>query len=90
MLGKNPRTDHLVSFGTIGYCFVPVEKLEMGKLDLTKREKCRVIGYGDDDESEEMFAYQVLLESDGRIIYTNDVVFSQPKLSKITKMNMGK
>ena len=75
LLGKKPRTDRLVSFGTIGYCFVPVEKREMGKHDLTKREKCRVIGYGDVDESEEMFAYQVLLESDGRIIYSNDVIF---------------
>ena len=87
MFGKKPKTDHLVPFGSIGYCLVPVERRPMGKHDLIKREKCRVIGYGDDDESEEMYAYKVILESDKSIIYSNDVIFKKEPMKQLARGN---
>ncbi len=44
------------------------------KIDET-REKCRLIGYLDDDDSEEMECYLILLEDQGATSVSNDVVF---------------
>jgi hypothetical protein len=53
---------------------VPEEKRD--KLD-PMRKRGRLIGYGDDFDSEEMIGYKIVLEKDQSIIYCNDVIFSK-------------
>jgi hypothetical protein len=74
MFGKPPNLSHIVPFGSIGYAFIPPETRT--KLHPT-RQKCRVIGYGDDDDTEEIKGYKLLIEDpEGNFVaYTNDVVF---------------
>jgi hypothetical protein len=77
---KKPRVDHLRPFGSICFAFIPAEK--RSKLEQT-REKCRLIGYGDDDDTEEMSGYKLLVESDNSILYSNDVVFSSQDIKEL-------
>ena len=44
------------------------------------REKCRLIGFDDDDDTEEMAGYKLLLESDQSVLYCNDVIFTKEEM----------
>jgi hypothetical protein len=77
---KKPKIDHLQPFGSICYAFIPAEK--RSKLDNT-RERCRLIGYADDDDTEEMAGYKIVMESDESILYSNDVVFSSQDVTAL-------
>lgn len=68
-----PKVDHLHPFGVVCYAFIPAEK--RGKIGQT-RVKCRLLGYADDDDTEEMFGYKVVIEEDEKIIFCNDVTFT--------------
>jgi hypothetical protein len=46
------------------------------KLNAT-RTRCRLLGYLDSDDSEELWGYKLLRESDGSIVFSNDVVFDE-------------
>ena len=70
---RTPRIDHLQPFGTICYAHIPIEQREF-KFNPV-REKCRMIGYADDDELEIMNGYCLLREKDRKIFYAKDVVF---------------
>ena len=77
--GKSPNLKHLVPFGCIGYAFVPIEKRSkfglLGKLE-DNRVRCRRIGYGDDDDSEEYKGYKILVEAkEPYIDYSTDVIW---------------
>jgi len=67
-----PNISNLHQFGCVCYAFIPTEK--RGKLDPV-REKCRLVGYGDDDDTEEFKGYYLLCESDLSLIYSADVIF---------------
>ena len=72
--GKRPNLSHLRPFGCVCYSHIPIER--RSKLDDTT-EKCRLIGYGDDDSSEEFKGYKLLVESDLSIIYNKNVTFPE-------------
>ena len=78
---RKPIVDHLKPFGSICFAFIPAEK--RSKLENT-RERCRLIGYGDDDDTEEMAGYKLLVESDGLVLYSNDVVFSDENIVELS------
>ena len=61
-------------FGSICFAFIPSEKRD--KLEPV-REKCRMLGYADDDDTEEMKGYKLLCEKDGSILYSTDVIFKE-------------
>jgi hypothetical protein len=69
MFNRKPRLDHLQRFGTV---FLLSLQRKSGI-----RAKCsRLLGYGDDDELEEIKGYKVLKEKDNSIFYSNDVIFN--------------
>ena len=70
--GKNPRVDQLQPFGAVGFAFVPHEK--RNNLEPV-RERVRLLGFGDDDDTTEMRGYHVLCESDLTRLYVTDVIF---------------
>jgi len=72
--GKRPNLSHLRPFGCVCYSHIPIEKRT--KLDDTT-EKCRLIGYGDDDSAEEFKGYKLLVESNLQIIYNKNVTFPE-------------
>lgn len=84
--GKKPKVNHLVPFAAIGYTFVPVQLRPQGKEDSRIRERCRIIGYGDDDELEEILGYEVLLEKNRRIIFSNDVIFKGEEMTTLPEV----
>jgi hypothetical protein len=87
---KKKNVDELVPFGTHGYAFLKREwrdkPTKLGKLEPVA-VACRMIGYADDDETEEMKGYKVLITEswEGKallepyIIYTNEVKFDEKK-----------
>ena len=79
MFGKK-STKEIIPFGTIGYTFIPLELREYGKLS-NRRSKVRMLTFGDDDDSEETFGWQVLDEESGSRFFSNDVVwdYDHPK-----------
>jgi hypothetical protein len=78
--GRKPKLDHIHPFGSICYVFIPEEKRT--KLEPV-RERCRLIGFGDDDDSEEVAGYKLLVESDMSIIYSNDAVFKGETITEL-------
>jgi hypothetical protein len=77
---RKPKLDHLVPFGCIGYSIVSIEKRThpgyLGKLD-DNRVKCRRIGYADDDDTEELKGYKILVEGKDLFIdYSTDVIWN--------------
>ena len=72
MYGTRPKLRHFHPFGTICYVFVPPERRT--KLD-NVREKGRLIGFGDDDSSEEIRGYKVVIENGSKMVWSNDVIF---------------
>jgi hypothetical protein len=83
--GKEPKVDHLRPFGSIGNSYIPPEK--RGKMEPT-REKCRLLGYADDFESEEMAGYKILLESDNAIVYSNDIIWRNEIISALPNSDL--
>jgi len=79
LFGRKP-SDELVPFGTVGYAFIPLELRENGKLT-NRRTKVRMLTFGNDDESEETFGWQVIKEDTGDRFYSNDVIwkYDDPK-----------
>ena len=69
---RKPDLSNLQPFGCVCYIAVPIEKRT--KLDDT-REKCRMIGYADNDDTEEMKGFKVIRELDLAVLYAKDVVF---------------
>ena len=70
--GRPPNVSHLRPFGTICYAFIPPElrdKLEPSGV------RCRLLGYLDDDDTEECKGYKLLNEATLEIIMTDDVRF---------------
>jgi len=71
---KTPDISHLKPFGTVCYAFLAPEK--RSKLD-ESAIKCRLIGYGDDFEIEEMKAYKLLKEDDCTIFWSDNCIFDK-------------
>ena len=72
--GYRPNLAHLRPFGCIAYAYIPLE--HRNKLEDTS-EKCRLIGYLDDDDTDERQGYKLLRESDRAIVFSRDVVFDE-------------
>jgi hypothetical protein len=72
--GFRPNLSHLRPFGCVAYAYIPVE--HRNKLADTS-ERCRLIGYLDDDATDERQGYKLLRESDGAIVFSRDVVFDE-------------
>jgi hypothetical protein len=71
---RAPNYSHLRPFGTICYAFIPPElrnKLEPSGI------RCRLIGYLDDDDTEECKGYKLLVEKTMEILCSNDVYFDE-------------
>ena len=63
-------------FGSICYIHVPKSKNVNGKLD-SSGVRCRFLGYGDDESLiERRYGFKILRESDRKVLYSNDVYFS--------------
>ena len=74
LYGVVPRTKHLRPFGCIAYVHIP-QKLR-SKLD-PAAYRCCLLGYLDDDDTEEMLGFKLLRESDCTIILSRDVIFDE-------------
>jgi hypothetical protein len=74
--GVKPKLGHMHPFGSIGYAFIPPE---IRKKQNNTRIRCRLLGYLDDDDSEEMEGYLILIEETGLIGLSNDVKFSKER-----------
>jgi len=72
--GKKPIVKDLQPFGSVGFAYVPHEK--RNKLEPV-RERVRLLGYGDDDDTTEMRGYYVLCEEDLLRVYVTDVIFDK-------------
>ena len=82
--GHKPDVSHLRPFGCVGYAFIPIES-RSSKLD-DSAVACRLIGYADDDDTEEIKGYKVIKESDPTFVfYSSDVRFDEslPMLSLV-------
>ena len=70
--GTKPKLGHLYPFGAICYAHVPSER--RSKLD-PAAERCRLLGFGDDDGTVEHKGYLLLRESDHSVFYSRSVTF---------------
>ena len=71
MYGIRPQISHLHPFGTICYVFVPQgRRTKLANV----QEKVRLMGFGDDDSSEEIKGYKVVTELDSKIVLRSDVM----------------
>jgi hypothetical protein len=74
--GHKPDVSHLRPFGCVGYAFLPLET-RSSKLD-DSAIACRLIGYADDDDTEEIKGYKLIRESDPSFVfYSSDVRFDE-------------
>lgn len=71
--GHAAKIDHLVPFGSVCYSWIPSETRT--KLQ-SVRARGRILGYGDDDSTDEIRGYKILLE-DGRTIWSSDVLLDK-------------
>ena len=71
---RKPDLSNLQPFGSVCYAFISPEKRT--KLD-DSAIKCRLIGYGDDFELEEIKGYKLLKEDDGTIIWSDNCIFDK-------------
>ena len=72
--GFQPDLSNLHSFGCLAYAHIPQERRT--KL-ADSAERCRLLGFLDDDDSEELLGYKLLRESDLAIIHCKDVRFDE-------------
>jgi len=82
VFNRPPTLKHLQPFGTVCYAFIPPEK--RSKLE-DSGIRCRLLGYGDDFETEEIKGYRLLNEQDGTIFWSDSVVFD--KTGKMEKLD---
>jgi hypothetical protein len=69
--GRRPTVSHLRPFGCVGYSHVPQER--RSKLE-PAAVKVRLIGYADDDDTEEQKGYRLILHDNYLIsFYSSDV-----------------
>ena len=63
---RRPNVANLFPFGCVGFAYLRKEirdkPFNNGKLENTS-VKCRLLGYGDDDDSEEVAGYKILVEA---------------------------
>ena len=84
IFNRKPDLSHLRPFGTVCYAFLAPEK--RNKLD-DSAIKCRLIGYGDDFELEEMKAYKLLKEDDCTIIWSDNCIFDKDlKMERLSEI----
>jgi len=79
---RKPDLSTLQPFGCVCFAFVPPEKhhkLEDNGL------KCRLLGYGDDFQTEEIKGYKLLNEDTGIVFFSDNVVF--PKHIKFERLD---
>jgi Reverse transcriptase (RNA-dependent DNA polymerase) len=86
IFNRKPDVSNLQPFGAICFAFVPPEKRQ--KLD-PSAIKCRLLGFGDDFETEEIKGYKLLKEDDESIIWSNSVQFdtTQSQIPKLPNHN---
>ena len=72
--GRRPLTSHLRPFGCVAFAHIPKEL--RSKLQ-PSAERCRLLGYLDDDDTEELLGYKLLRESDLAIIHSRDGRFDE-------------
>ena len=87
LYNRKPRTDHMHGFGIICYAWKPKERRNF-KFEPV-REKCRFLGYADDDEPEIINGYIVMRESDRSIFFSKDVIFPKTtdQISPLSESN---
>jgi hypothetical protein len=91
MVGQTRKNiKSLVPFGSHGFIFLKEEwrnkPTRLGKLEPVAAS-CRMLGYSDDDETEEMRGYKVLVTesweglplTDPYVVYSNEVTFDETK-----------
>jgi len=76
MWHTKPNLKHLYPFGCHGFVLLKKEhrnhRLKLGKQE-ARAVRCRLLGYGDDDETEEMAGYKVLVTHDW-----DDLLLAEP------------
>jgi hypothetical protein len=70
--GRKPELGHIRPFGTVCYAHIPEDTRK--KLD-DSGERCRLLGYGDNNETVEHKGYLLLRESDHSVFYSRSVEF---------------
>jgi hypothetical protein len=81
LFGRPPNLKHLKPFGVVSYAYVPPEK--RNNLE-DSGNKCRLLGYGDDFNTEEIKGYRLLREDDLSIIFSDNVTFhSELRMEKL-------
>jgi hypothetical protein len=83
LLKKPSKKDLIVPFGLTGWAFLPLETRNLGKLQ-ARRSKVRMLGFGQDFESEKTHEYKARAESDGHIFFTSDVKWDSNHLTYVT------
>ena len=73
LYGKKPRMDRIFPFGCIGSAYIAPE-LRMKSIG-NRREKVRLVGFGDDDDTEETSGWLAMVEETGEFIYSNDIIW---------------
>ena len=81
---RKPDLSVLQPFGCVCFAFVPPDKKGYSKLD-DNGIKCRLIGYGDDFDTEEIKGCKLLNEDTGIIFFSDNVVF--PKQAKFERLD---
>jgi hypothetical protein len=82
IFNKKPDLSNLKPFGCVCYAYAPPEKVN--KLQ-ENGIRCRLLGYGDDFDEEEMKGYRLLREDDLGIFYSNNVTFDKDyKMEKLS------
>ncbi len=77
IFNRLPDLTKLQPFGCVCYAFI--SPLSVSKLD-DNGIRCRLLGFGDDFDSEETNGYRLLKENDGTIFYSDSVRFSDKPL----------
>ena len=76
IFNQDVSLDNIMGFGSICYVTLPKSKRMLGKLEDTGI-RCRFLGFGDNELDEvQNQGYKLLRESDQRIIYSSNVVFT--------------
>ena len=73
---QKPNLELLVPFGCVGYMYLPQEKRDkpgrLGKIEPSAK-RVRFLMCGDDDDTEEIHGWKVLVEEDLTVLYTKTV-----------------
>ena len=83
--GTPPVVSHLRPFGAVCYAFVPIEKRDKRSKLAPVRERCRLIGYLDAEDSTISRGYALLRETDHAFVQSNDVLFPDLPMTPLPK-----